>query len=327
MQREWEQRARTDALGFIGRGYAVNDTSFWSSGDTDVAQQILDGLRLERDATVLEIGCGVGRLLRPLAGRVGAINGVDIAPGMIARGRELLADLPDVRLQVTAGTLDMFSDRSLDFVFSFVVFQHIPAKSAIIRYISETARVLKPGGIFKFQIDGRSRSFWKGTDTWLGVWFKSKEIQRILSRHGFELVDSWGEETQYFWITARLKTEAGSPPAKAHASPPTWNATGLAGLLDRIGLNEETSLTAIVSGQRSLRDVTRPLVQLLRNLPDDLFVQTAFRVILGREADAAGLAFYNQQLAQAVSRTYIIDCLLSSAELRAQVRQPALTKS
>jgi len=232
-----------------------------------------------------------------------------------------------VRLQVTDGTLGMFPDRSLDLVFSFVVFQHIPAKSAIIRYINETARVLKPGGIFKFQVDGRSRSFWKGADTWLGVWFKSREIQRIVSRHGFELVDSWGEETQYFWITARLKADAGYSPAKVHASPPAWNSTGLAALLDRLGLNGETSLTAIVSGQRSLRDVTRPLVQLLRNLPDDLFVQTAFRVILGREADEAGLSFYKQQLAQAVSRTYIIDCVLSSPELRAQVRRSAVTES
>ena len=326
MQNEWEQRAQTDALGYIGRGYAENDAMFWTSGRTDVDEQILDGIKLEHAATALEIGCGVGRLMRPLANRLTQINGVDIAPSMIAKGRTLLSDLPNARLEVTDGELGIFPDDSHDFVYSFVVFQHIPSKRAITRYICEAARILKTGGILKFQIDGRVRSFWRGSDTWLGVWFRPREIQRILKRAGFSLIDAWGEETQYYWITARLDDQKGPECAKAQALNPKWNVSAVTSLMQRLGVEHEAMTAAIISGQSSLHDVIQPLAKLLTILPDRKFVQTAFRTILDSEADESGLNFYLRQLQNGVSHSYIIDYLLSSAEMRSKLRLSAVTK-
>ncbi|MBP9914381.1 MAG: class I SAM-dependent methyltransferase, partial [Opitutaceae bacterium] len=105
MKREWEERARTDPQGYIGRGYADSDAQFWASGEPDLTQLILDGLQVDNGAAVLEIGCGVGRLLRPLSTRVQRAIGVDIAPAMVAQGRQLLADLPNVEFHVTTGRL------------------------------------------------------------------------------------------------------------------------------------------------------------------------------------------------------------------------------
>ena len=101
MKREWEQRAQSDALGYIGRGYAENNELFWSSGETDLTQLIFDGITVDPKTSALEIGCGVGRLVRPLAQRVSQASGVDIAPGMITRGRELLSNLPNAQLHTT----------------------------------------------------------------------------------------------------------------------------------------------------------------------------------------------------------------------------------
>ncbi len=326
MRREWEQRAESDAFGYIGRGYAENDAMFWASGETDIVEQVLDGITLDRSAAVLEIGCGVGRLIRPFAHRVASINGVDIAPGMIARGRELLAGQTNVHLYPTDGTLGMFEDNTLDFVFSFVVFQHIPAKSAIVRYIKETARILKSAGIFKFQVDGRVRSIWRGSDTWLGVWFSPKEIKHLLKKAGFSIIDTWGEETQYYWITARLDSGDEDQSVKCRALTPSWNVTAVEELLNRLGIESDPWTEDITSGQRSLHEVTRPLAELLMVLPAKEYVQTAFRTILNREVDESGLKFYMSQLDQGVAHTYILDCLLSSAELRAQVRRSSITK-
>jgi len=80
MQREWNERAQTDPQGYIGRGYAGSDAQFWASGAPDLDGLILDGLELDRRAAVLEIGCGVGRLLRPLAARANRVIGVDLPP-------------------------------------------------------------------------------------------------------------------------------------------------------------------------------------------------------------------------------------------------------
>ncbi|MFI5357201.1 MAG: methyltransferase domain-containing protein [Opitutales bacterium] len=320
MQREWEQRAQADAFGYIGRGYAETDAAFWLSGPVDLQRLILPGVQLAPDAEALEIGCGIGRLLRPLAGRIGQVHGVDIAPGMIGRGRQLLADLPNVRLQVTDGSLAMFADRSLDFVFSFVVFQHIPSKRAIGRYIAEAARVLRPGGVFKFQVDGRARPFWRGSDTWLGVWFQPREIRRLLDAAGLALVDSWGESTQYYWITAQKTPAEAAANARARAAAPQWNPAGLAALLRRLGAAESEG-PAIVAGRRALRELAAGFLRRQNGAPPGDFVRTAFAAVLDREPDPAGLAFYSRQLQAGASRPYVLDCLLSSAELHDLVRR------
>jgi SAM-dependent methyltransferase len=326
MQREWEQRAQADAFGYIGRGYAESDTLFWQSGRTDMERLVLDGIELAPGASALEIGCGVGRLLRPLAGRIATVHGVDIAPGMVTRGRQLLADVPNAHLHVTDGAFTMLPTASLDFVFSFVVFQHIPSKPAIIRYIRESARVLKPGGVFKFQVDGRARSAWRGADTWLGAWFRPGEIRAILAGCGFEVVDSWGEATQYYWLTARLSAPAPTAPVVyARAVHPTWRRAGLERLLARLHVTAPNAVNEITTGRRPLREFGRPFLKTQRQHGAAAFVQAAFHSILGRTADESGLRFYTSQLTRGASRAYIIDCLLSSAELREQVRDSAVT--
>ena len=49
--------------------------------------------------------------------------------------------------------LSILSPPIFDFTFSFIVFQHIPSKAIIEHYIRETHRLLRPGGLFKFQSD------------------------------------------------------------------------------------------------------------------------------------------------------------------------------
>lgn len=321
MQREWNERAQTDPQGFIGRGYSASDAQFWASGSPDLEGLILDGLELAPSASALEIGCGVGRLLRPLAARATRVIGVDIAPAMVEQGRSLLADLPNASLQVTQGRFDGIADASLDLVYSFAVFQHIPAKGVIAGYVDEAARVLRGGGVFKFQVDGRRRSFWRGSDTWLGAWYTAAEIRAVLDNRGFEVADTWGEGTQYFWITAVRRAEAGRATTDSvRVRPVRWNETALASLLTRLGQPAAMAMPDIVAGRATLRDQTRRFEQQHRGAADADFVAAAFSALFGRPADTEGLAFYTAELARGASRTYVLDCLLASAELRRQLR-------
>ena len=41
-----------------------------------------------------------------------------------------------------------------DFAFSVIVFQHIPSRAIIENYVREVHRLLRPGALFKFQVQG-----------------------------------------------------------------------------------------------------------------------------------------------------------------------------
>ena len=59
------------------------------------------------DAAVLELGCGTGRVLLPLAAACGCIHGLDRSPAMLARCRQKLqaAGLPPTRARADLGDI------------------------------------------------------------------------------------------------------------------------------------------------------------------------------------------------------------------------------
>ena len=102
-------------------------------------------------AAAIDFGCGVGRLSRALAGRFERVYGVDAAPTMVARGRELNGDRPNLELLLNQEPrLPRFADGSISFVYTTLVLQHITYPESL-RYLDELLRVLKPGGIAMFQ--------------------------------------------------------------------------------------------------------------------------------------------------------------------------------
>lgn len=95
---------------------------------------------------VVDLGCGIGRVMRPLAPHCREIIGVDISEKMIERGREYLAGVPNARLVLTSGAeLPGIGDGSIDFLFSLICLIHVD-KRAAFRYMREARRVLAPDG-------------------------------------------------------------------------------------------------------------------------------------------------------------------------------------
>lgn len=222
MRADWDLRARSDAIYYIDCGHGASPELFWKSGEEDVATQVLKGIRLSPQAAVLEIGCGIGRLLRAMRSRAGLVIGVDISGEMIERARhELLSD-DGLRLLRTDGDLREIADRSIDFVYSFIVFQHVPSRAAVLTYLREAARVLRPGGLPRFQADGRGRRF-KPPNTWSGVRFQPDDLRRRLEEYGFEVLELTSPGAQYMWVTAGRKLGKGDPPNGAVVfAPSRW---------------------------------------------------------------------------------------------------------
>ena len=123
------------------------------------------GKTIPNQSSILEIGCGVGRFLKPLSCRFKYAYGVDISDKMIESAKKYCACMPNVFLKVNNGcSLDMFENESLDYCVSAGVFQHITLFDVILSYISEALRVLKPDGIFLFQFSAdRKNAVGQGT--------------------------------------------------------------------------------------------------------------------------------------------------------------------
>jgi SAM-dependent methyltransferase len=290
MRGDWDRRAEEDHKLHIATGHAGSEETFRASGAQDLDAIVLDGVVLDPSAEILEIGCGVGRLLVPLAERVAVAHGVDISPVMIEKSKEYAADAPNVKTALTDGSLAHFANESLDFVFSFIVFQHIPGRAPIRRYVEEAARVLKPGGVFRFQVDGRW--WWKhaegGPDTYNGVKFSPEEVRTLLEGTPFAVVDTWGAEGHYHWVTARKAGEG----AAASVRPRGWDLTLFVSLLRRLGsVSPEDDAASIRGGAGSLRPHLLRLVERLSGADASTFVAEAYQALLGSTLDDAGRAF------------------------------------
>jgi SAM-dependent methyltransferase len=203
MRADWNRRAGEDAYYYVafGRREQTDDEFFATAAD------VVRGLeaelkRLPARHAALEIGCGPGRLMKPLSRHFGEIHGVDVSDEMIRMARERLTDVRHAHVHATDGaSLAGFAGDSFEFVYSYAVFQHIPSREVVLEYMREIARVLKPGGIFRGQFNGLAYS--GHATTWSGVAFSAQDIRTFTRGHGLQLLDLDGEYTQYMWTTWR----------------------------------------------------------------------------------------------------------------------------
>jgi SAM-dependent methyltransferase len=184
IQKSWDQLGKEDPFWAVlthpdkkGGRWATEE--FFAMGRQDI-RAILEkiaslGVTWRWDKA-LDFGCGPGRLAQSLAEYFQEVHGVDIAPSMIAKAKELnrhgqrcvyhLNEAPHLRL---------FEDDTFDFIYSALVLQHVP-RSLALAYIVEFIRILKPGGLAVFQVpdhrrlaivhgdeggDGLPRAFWE----------------------------------------------------------------------------------------------------------------------------------------------------------------------
>ncbi len=205
MRRDWEARARENARYYINtvesEGFA-----FHLSGCRD-AFQVLGPIheRLRSDMRVLEIGCGLGRMLQFLAVLFAEVHGIDVAPTMIEEGRRMLAGQANAHLHLGDGhTLAGLPDGHFDLVVSFQVFQHVPDRTVIADYVADAFRVLRPGGLFRFLV---KTGVWRNQlrhDTWCGVELGEPDLAGWLQTRPWEALGTApGEERDVTWVLLR----------------------------------------------------------------------------------------------------------------------------
>lgn len=157
-RRFWDAAARENAAWHIATGYTAETAEFFAQGARET-DHFLDfcGVSIEPTDRVLEIGCGVGRMTRRLSELGGAVVAADVSPEMLKRARANLADRGDIEYVLVPGdgTLPLAED-SVDVVFSYITLQHVPNQIDQLRYLHESARILRPGGRLVVQVRGNT---------------------------------------------------------------------------------------------------------------------------------------------------------------------------
>ncbi|MFZ3216407.1 MAG: class I SAM-dependent methyltransferase [Candidatus Acidiferrales bacterium] len=237
IRRDWDARARENARAYINWPDVPNEEdAFFASGKADYDRYVTPFLHKmnfdPREKVALEIGCGIGRIARWMSQDFAQYIGVDVSPEMIRKA--LSYQLPRAQfLAVSGGDLVGVAAASVDFVWSFAVFQHVPDKQAIFNYFRETARVLRPGGIFRLHMkglrtlplgrfvleagfpglgrEGKVPRFGlpfvrlRYLDTWQGRSIRPGEALEQCESAGLEVVGIDGQWTTMMWVGGRKK--------------------------------------------------------------------------------------------------------------------------
>lgn len=231
MRRFWNARAREDAFFFVDdrQAYRSPDPErFWTG--QEAVDYLLEGLgaELHETDTVLEIGCGVGRITRVLATRSRRVVALDISEEMLARARHHNPDLDNVEWFLGDGTsLAGIADASVDACVSVVVLQHLPDPELTLGYVREVGRALRPDGWAALQLSnnldghrgrltlrhrvkalvgraprGLTHPAWLGSPVGLGA------VRAAAQDGGMTVERIWGEGSQFCQILLRRKSRA-----------------------------------------------------------------------------------------------------------------------
>jgi ubiquinone/menaquinone biosynthesis C-methylase UbiE len=155
-------RGARDVASSVTRDYGAN----WVPVDeTEAMDQILNnpnpdefeaagrrdahvlGALIQPSDTVLDLGCGIGRVTRYVAPLCREIWAVDASETMLGFARRRLSDVPNVRFVLGRGTsLPDVSSESIDLAYSLLTLQHVEREHAFL-LLRELRRVLRPGGL------------------------------------------------------------------------------------------------------------------------------------------------------------------------------------
>lgn len=134
---------------YDGADAASVPAEFWHSGEREIAGVRAVLAELDPDfvaTTVVDFGCGVGRLLVPLAAPAERAYGIDVSAPMLDATRKRLAQerLDNTTLVHTITELAEAGVQA-DLVHSQIVFQHMPVEAGE-QAVRELLGLLRPGG-------------------------------------------------------------------------------------------------------------------------------------------------------------------------------------
>ena len=145
---------------FLSRNLTADtEREFFASGEgiVDWILRVIDAGLVPEFApmTILEYGCGIGRLALPLARRPGSVIAVDRSPAMLARAREEARRQALEHIEFLDPHQLFTSGRRFDLVVCYHVLQRLRRDDAMA-LVNRLSALIAPGGVGVFQWPYRS---------------------------------------------------------------------------------------------------------------------------------------------------------------------------
>ncbi len=103
-------------------------------------------------STIVDVGCGLGRISLPFSKRFKKVTGIDINRRILDAGEIYCKEASNIEFIENDGKTIPLPDASVEYSYSGGVLQHIKEIDVILGYFREGLRVLKPGGTLNFSI-------------------------------------------------------------------------------------------------------------------------------------------------------------------------------
>lgn len=171
--------------------YSLGNPEILEQATAEIVRQLDRWELLGPDRAVLQVGCGIGRFERALAGRVREAHGIDVSGEMVRVAERRCAGLANVFLAKSSGRdLGMFADERFDLVYAVDTFPYLVQSGAplVERHVAEARRVLRPGGelvILNYSYGGSDEA-------------DRAAVRQLAAGHGFEVVVD-GERVFELW--------------------------------------------------------------------------------------------------------------------------------
>ena len=152
IRRSWEEtpsklRDMVEFLNWFDQTGSIAETV--KRGETDWQYRFVAGSHFAAipKTRALEIGFGAGRLLMHASRSFESVVGVDIHENF-ALSQAFLASQGVTNVQLLhRDQIDQVASGSVDFVYSFIVFQHFDSMQEVEFYLNHIARILSPAGV------------------------------------------------------------------------------------------------------------------------------------------------------------------------------------
>jgi ubiquinone/menaquinone biosynthesis C-methylase UbiE len=139
--------SRAFTMEAISRG-GENEIDFWKTGEKDASR-----LRkfIDDTSTVLDVGCGIGRVMKFVAPHCGNVSGVDTSSLILRRAKRELASFTNCHFyRLDFKNSNAFLPNSFDLIYSFYVLQHMEKENAFL-CLKRIRCLLKPNAISYLQ--------------------------------------------------------------------------------------------------------------------------------------------------------------------------------
>ena len=218
-------------------------------------------------SAVLDLGCGPGLFSLELAGRVGSIIGVDLAPPFVeaARAEAALRGASHARFEV-GSAVDPLPDGRFDLVILGSVLQYV-GDAELSQLLGDIGRALSPTGRVYVRVSCSTSGIRQRTGSYEAIYRTRSFYEHMFRAHGYEVAAS--DADRFYTYSNILLAYFGALRA----------VTG--GILQRRPAWEQRLLGAVIRGKGPLLELPR---RVLARIPTRL---ACSRIFVLRRAGAS----------------------------------------